>query len=65
MKKLFSLMTAMILCIGAIHAADTKIYCKVAQAWWNADGAAVAAYAWSGEGETAVTNAEWPGARMT
>ncbi len=65
MKKLFSLMTAMILCIGAIHAADTKIYCKVAQAWWKADGAAVAAYAWSGEGETAVKNAEWPGARMT
>ena len=64
MKKLFSLMTAMILCIGAIHAADTKIYCKVAQAWWNADGAAVAAYAWSGEGESAVKNAAWPGVRM-
>ncbi|MBR4563885.1 MAG: starch-binding protein [Paludibacteraceae bacterium] len=64
MKKLFSLMTAMILCIGAIHAADTKIYCKVAQAWWNADGAAVAAYAWSGEGESAEKNAEWPGVRM-
>ena len=36
------------------------IYCKVAQDWWKADGAAVGAYAWKGE----TANAAWPGARM-
>ena len=44
------------------RAADTTIYCKMAQAWWKADGAAVGIYAW---GEGGVKNAEWPGARMT
>ena len=37
------------------------IYCKCAQSWWKADGAAVAAHYWKdgGEGTT------WPGVRMT
>ncbi|MBR6034937.1 MAG: starch-binding protein, partial [Paludibacteraceae bacterium] len=63
MKKFFLLMTAMILAVGAF-AAERVIYCKVAQSWWKADGAAVAAYAWSGEGDEMVTNAKWPGLRM-
>lgn len=63
MKKFFLLMTAMILAVGAF-AAERVIYCKVAQSWWKADGAAVAAYAWSGEGDETVTNAKWPGLRM-
>ena len=65
MKKLFSMMTAMILTLGVMHAEDVQYFCKVAQSWWTADGAAVAAYAWAGEGESAVANAAWPGVRMT
>lgn len=37
------------------------LYCKVAQSWWKADGAAVGIYAYKG-GEY---NAAWPGERMT
>ena len=37
------------------------LYCKVAQSWWKADGAAVGIYAYKG-GEQ---NAAWPGVRMT
>lgn len=37
-------------------------YCKVAQDWWKADGAAVGVYAFA-DGD--VKNAEWPGVRMT
>lgn len=37
------------------------VYCKVAQDWWKADGAAVGIYAFKGE----TKNAEWPGVRMT
>ncbi len=36
------------------------VYCKNVQSWWNADGAAVAVYAWTGD----VKNAAWPGVRM-
>lgn len=38
------------------------LYCKVAQDWWKADGAAVGVYAFA-DGD--VKNAEWPGVRMT
>ncbi len=37
------------------------LYCKVAQSWWKADGAAVGIYAFKGEEH----NADWPGERMT
>ena len=37
------------------------LYCKVAQDWWKADGAAVGVYAF---GEGGVNNAAWPGVRM-
>ena len=37
------------------------LYCKVAQSWWKADGAAVGIYAFTGEEH----NAAWPGERMT
>ena len=43
----------------------TTIYCKMAQDWWKADGAAVGAYAWKGENASGGKNAEWPGVRMT
>jgi len=36
------------------------LYCKVAQSWWKADGAAVGIYAFKGEEH----NAAWPGERM-
>ncbi len=36
------------------------VYCKAAQDWWRADGAAVGVYAFKGE----THNAEWPGVRM-
>ena len=38
------------------------LYCKVAQDWWKADGAAVGVYAY---GDAGVQNAAWPGVRMT
>ncbi len=41
--------------------ATRTLYCKVAQSWWKADGAAVGIYAYKG-GEQ---NAAWPGVRMT
>lgn len=37
------------------------VYCKVAQDWWKADGAATGIYAFKGEAK----NAAWPGVRMT
>lgn len=37
------------------------LYCKVAQSWWKADGAAVGIYAFNDEEK----NATWPGVRMT
>lgn len=41
--------------------ATRTLYCKVAQSWWKADGAAVGIYAFTGEEK----NAAWPGVRMT
>ena len=38
------------------------VYCKVAQDWWKADGAAVGVYAY---GDAGAQNAAWPGVRMT
>lgn len=38
------------------------LYCKVAQSWWKADGAAVGVYAFS---EAGAENAQFPGVRMT
>ena len=43
-----------------MNAATKTIYCKMAQSWWKADGAAVGAYYWgTGSGPA------WPGVRMT
>ncbi len=63
MKKIFTLMMAMTLMASSAFA--TTIYCKMAQDWWKADGAAVGAYAWKGDGDSADKNANWPGVRMT
>ena len=38
------------------------IYCKMAQDWWKADGAAVGCFTWNDGGEPKVA---WPGERMT
>ncbi|MBO7454778.1 MAG: SusF/SusE family outer membrane protein [Paludibacteraceae bacterium] len=43
-------------------AETTTLYCKVAQSWWKADNAAVAAFAWKDGG---TNNHDWPGVRMT
>jgi len=63
MKKIYSLLAAMTLMTSSTFA--TTIYCKMAQDWWKADGAAVGAYAWKGDGDSADKNANWPGVRMT
>jgi len=63
MKKIFTLMMAMTLMASTAFA--TTIYCKMEHGWWKADGAAVGAYAWTGEGQSAQSNANWPGVRMT
>lgn len=42
--------------------ATRTLYCKVAQDWWKADGAAVGVYAF---GEAGAENAPFPGVRMT
>ena len=59
MKKIFTLFAALMM-VFSMNAATKTIYCKMAQSWWKADGAAVGAYYW-GKG----TAPAWPGVRMT
>ena len=59
MKKIFTLFAALMMVLS-MSAATKTIYCKMAQSWWKADGAAVGAYYW-GTGSAP----EWPGVRMT
>ena len=61
MKKIFTLFAALAM-VMSMSAATKTIYCKMAQSWWKADGAAVGAYAWKDGG---ATNANYPGVRMT
>ena len=42
----------------------STVYCKNTQSWWKADGAAVGAYFWAGEGDDKVEPYSWPGTRM-
>lgn len=63
MKKIFTVWMALTLMASSAFA--TTIYCKMAQDWWKSDGAAVGAYAWKGDGDSADKNANWPGVRMT
>ena len=59
MKKIFTLFDALMM-VFSMNAATKTIYCKMAQSWWKADGAAVGAYYWgTGSGPA------WPGVRMT
>ncbi len=44
----------------SVSAANRTLYCRCAQSWWKADGAAVGAHYWGGTNGTS-----WPGARMT
>ena len=47
-----------------VEAANVStVYCKVAQSWWKADGAAVGAYCWNSEDDS--QNNTWPGVKMT
>ncbi len=57
MKKL-SILFAALFCMMTVSA--KTIYCKQAQSWWKADGAAVGCYYWEGAGAPS-----WPGNRMT
>ena len=41
-----------------------RVYCKQAQSWWKADGAAVGVYAWKNS-NTNQKNANYPGVRMS
>ena len=59
MKKIFTLFAALAM-VMSMSAATKTIYCKMAQSWWKADGAAVGAYYW-GTGAAP----SWPGVRMT
>ena len=59
MKKIFTLFAALMM-VFSMNAATKTIYCKMAQSWWKADGAAVGAYYW-GTGAAP----SWPGVRMT
>ena len=47
---------------GETTSTTKTVYCKAAQDWWKADGAAVGVYAFA-DGD--VKNAAWPGVRMT
>lgn len=78
MKKglIFATTLAMALGVGVAvgahqsKAAEVKaatvstVYCKNTQSWWKADGAAVGAYFWAGEGVDKVEPYSWPGTRM-
>ena len=59
MKKIFTLFAALMM-VFSMSAATKTIYCKMAQSWWKADGAAVGAYYWDPS-----TAPAWPGVRMT
>ena len=51
--------------VGSVNAETImRFYCKQAQSWWQADGAAVGAYAWK-YSNTSQKNADWPGVRMS
>ena len=60
MKKVFTLFAALMMVLS-MNAATKTIYCKMAQSWWKADGAAVGAHYWG----TAGDGTAWPGNRMT
>lgn len=62
MRKILSLMMALVLTCTFANAETVRLYCKVTQSWWKADGAAVAIFAWTDGG---TNNANWPGVRMT
>lgn len=59
MRKIFTLFAALMMVLS-MNAATKTIYCKMAQSWWKADGAAVGAYYWEPGSAPA-----WPGVRMT
>lgn len=61
MKKVLFFVVALC-CTVMMSAETTRLYCKMAQDWWKADGAAVGFYAFN---DGNVKNAEWPGVRMT
>lgn len=60
MKKSISLLFAALMCVCALFAENTRIYCKMTQSWWTADGAAVGAHYWNTSSSTT-----YPGVRMT
>ena len=60
MKKIFTLFAALMM-VFSMNAATKTIYCKMAQSWWKADGAAVGVHYWG----TAGDGTSWPGNRMT
>ena len=62
MRKILSMMMAVVLSVTIANAETTRLYCKVSQGWWKADGAAVAIFAWTDGG---TNNGAWPGVRMT
>lgn len=63
MKKNILSVLSVILCVGAsvTYAATSRIYCKVSQDWWKADGASVGAHVWGQSGNMT----SWPGQRMS
>ncbi len=61
MKKLFSFIMVALMSIMTLNAETTRIYCKMAQSWWKADGAAVGCHSWGTPGP----GTDWPGVRMT
>ena len=60
MKKIFTLIASLMMVLS-MNAATKTIYCKMAQSWWKADGAAVGAHYWGTGGD----GTSWPGNRMT
>ncbi len=59
MRKILSLITALVLCTTMMSA--KTIYCKMEQGWWKADNAAVGCHTWGNPGP----GTDWPGVRMT
>ena len=63
MRKFLSILGALLMCAmmwTTADAATQRVYCKMTQSWWTADGAAVAVHYWGGT----ATGTTWPGARM-
>ena len=63
--RITAILILLVMGVGSVNAETMmRVYCKQAQSWWKADGAAVGVYAWKNS-NTNQKNANYPGVRMS